>query len=76
MVEAINEALNTKKLGFMTNNTIIDVLYTDENTGTFFLNSHKFVNINEAVNSDEVRPGFYYNEETGDFTSPELTLNG
>jgi hypothetical protein len=62
-----------KKIAFVVDNEVIDVLYTDERLAAIFLSQPQILDITETAESLQAVVGFVYDESTGKYmpTSPD-----
>jgi hypothetical protein len=58
------------KVALIIDNTVVDILHTDRRLADIFLSNGVLVDIT-SVNED-IRSGWIYNSETGQFSEPEL----
>lgn len=70
------QSLPPKKLAFIVDGEVADVLHTDERLSAIFLSQPLVVDITEEMSekSDYVIPGASYDYETKEFTNPERLL--
>jgi len=74
--EQESQPMPPKKLAFIIDGEVADVLHTDERLSAIFLSEPLIIDITEEMSkeSDYVIPGATYNYETKEFTNPERLL--
>jgi hypothetical protein len=66
------EALVPKKIAFVIDGEVIDILHTDERLASIFLSQPEIVDVTSEDGSGAItQVGASYDKETGIFTSPE-----
>jgi hypothetical protein len=70
MIENTEEemlALVPKKIAFIVNNEVVDVLHTDERLAAIFLSQPLVLDITETYEETQPKPGYVYYEDTKRF---------
>ena len=67
-----NHELPPVRVAFVLDNTVVDILNTDDRLGAIFLSNPTVVDITGNENLSVITIGSEYNPETNEFTAPSL----
>jgi len=68
----VAQPLPPVKIAFIIDNSVVDILHTDERLAAIFLSNPTILDVTEGVSSDPqtVDVGYLYNPDTQEFTQP------
>jgi len=61
-----------KKIAFVVDNAVVDVLHTDERLAAIFLSKPLVLDITETYEESQPKPGYIYYEDTQTFLPPGI----